>query len=590
MTSHPTQPADSAPAAGTAPSVPSSFDRRHDLDALRATAMLLGIVLHASLAYVTFPFWAVYDDRHSAVFDLLVSVIHSFRMPVFFMLSGFFTAMLWRKRGIGSLAKHRVKRILLPLLLFLVTIIPLQMGILALIYGAVPMGGQDYGSPRVENLWDAAKHNDVASLKRFIEEEDDLDRYGPEHELPALNWAALNGSTEAARLLIEAGADVHVVSGDNSTPLSHAAFTGRADIAKMLLEAGADPNVVNDHQTTALDNTETDWGIVQWVAGAIGLQVDQESLEKGRKEIRALLRQHGGKFGGELGREAGAPERRQDDRTGGVREAYESIKGWPIFHLGQIFHHLWFLWHLCLLLIPFLLYALVADALKWRGPPKWLFRSPWVFLWILPLTMLPQSLHGDIGPDTTIALVPFPHIIGLYFVYFFFGAFYWDCDDREGRLSRYWWVMLPLALIALYPLAAALTHDPEAAWIPAWLRGGAGPLVKVLAQVLFVWFMIFGLMGLFRALCRRENRIVRYVSDSSYWLYVAHLPLIFVAQHLVKPLDAPAAVKFGIVCVSVTAVLLLTYDFCIRYTWVGTLLNGPRSRPTKRLRHRPAAE
>ena len=39
----------------------SSYPRRYDLDALRATAMLLGIVLHAGLSFTPFP-WAVQDE------------------------------------------------------------------------------------------------------------------------------------------------------------------------------------------------------------------------------------------------------------------------------------------------------------------------------------------------------------------------------------------------------------------------------------------------------------------------------------------------------------------------------------------------
>lgn len=101
----------------------TSANRRHDLDALRAIAMLLGIVLHAALSFGSIP-WTVTDVQQSEFYDVLFACIHGFRMPLFFMLSGFFTAMLWRKRGLGSLLKHRFKRIFLPLLIGCVTIVP----------------------------------------------------------------------------------------------------------------------------------------------------------------------------------------------------------------------------------------------------------------------------------------------------------------------------------------------------------------------------------------------------------------------------------------------------------------------------------
>src|SRR5262245_33167878 len=94
----------------------STFARRSDLDALRAVAMLLGIVLHAALSF--FPsFWVVTDSRQDSDFGIVVSAIHGFRMPLFFVMSGFFSAMLLYRRGRGSLVKHRFKRVFLPLLL-----------------------------------------------------------------------------------------------------------------------------------------------------------------------------------------------------------------------------------------------------------------------------------------------------------------------------------------------------------------------------------------------------------------------------------------------------------------------------------------
>ena len=97
--------------------------RRSDLDALRAAAMLLGILLHAGLSFVPFP-WPVQDERQSGFYWFLFAAIHGFRMPVFFLLSGFFTAMLWRRRGMKSMLTHRFRRVLLPFLLGLVTIVP----------------------------------------------------------------------------------------------------------------------------------------------------------------------------------------------------------------------------------------------------------------------------------------------------------------------------------------------------------------------------------------------------------------------------------------------------------------------------------
>lgn len=58
----------------------------------------------------------------------------------------------------------------------------------------------------------------------------------------ALIFAAQNGSTESARLLLAAGADADDVAGDGKSALVMAAFSGHTDVAQLLLAAGADPN------------------------------------------------------------------------------------------------------------------------------------------------------------------------------------------------------------------------------------------------------------------------------------------------------------------------------------------------------------
>ena len=101
--------------------------RFHELDALRAFAMLLGVVLHTALFLIPID-WP--GQAEEASFDLpydeIVHAIHGFRMPMFFLLSGFFTAMLWQSRGLRVLIDQRIKRVGLPLLIGAFTIIPVQ--------------------------------------------------------------------------------------------------------------------------------------------------------------------------------------------------------------------------------------------------------------------------------------------------------------------------------------------------------------------------------------------------------------------------------------------------------------------------------
>ena len=101
--------------------------RYHSMDALRASMMLLGIVLHSAASYVVSPMgeaWPFKDAQTSSVFDLMVWVIHLFRMPVFFVAAGFFAAMLMQRDGVRAFAVNRAKRVLLPLGLFWPIVLP----------------------------------------------------------------------------------------------------------------------------------------------------------------------------------------------------------------------------------------------------------------------------------------------------------------------------------------------------------------------------------------------------------------------------------------------------------------------------------
>ena len=100
-------------------------------------------------------------------------------------------------------------------------------------------------------------------------------------------------------------------------------------------------------------------------------------------------------------------------------------------------------------------------------------------------------------------------------------------------------------------------------------------------QAAYPWFITFGLMGLFRRYCPADNATMRYLSDSAYWLYLAHLPLIIAAQLAVKDWPIPALAKFLLIVTVVTAFLLWTYQTLVRYTWLGRFLNGPRARPAR---------
>ena len=116
---------------------PVRGQRHYDLDALRAWAMFLGIMLHAAIFVLPAPEgrWPMHDPAASGdrTYKLVIDAIHGFRMPVFFLLSGFFSALLWQRRGIRAFRRQRLQRIGIPLLASCLTILPASVWLLKLI-------------------------------------------------------------------------------------------------------------------------------------------------------------------------------------------------------------------------------------------------------------------------------------------------------------------------------------------------------------------------------------------------------------------------------------------------------------------------
>jgi glucans biosynthesis protein C len=92
----------------------SSNGRLYYLDALRAFCMLFGVLSHG----------ATIGQHGEAVFEFLKQTSDLFRMSAFFAVAGFFTAMVYRRKGAAGYVAGRVRLILVPLAAGLVLIAP----------------------------------------------------------------------------------------------------------------------------------------------------------------------------------------------------------------------------------------------------------------------------------------------------------------------------------------------------------------------------------------------------------------------------------------------------------------------------------
>ena len=370
--------------------------RHHDLDALRATAMLLGILLHACTRFM--PYYDTDNVVASTTLETTIKVVHGFRMPLFFLISGFFTAMLWHKRGALSLLRHRAKRVLLPFALSLIFVVP------------------------------------------FI------------------GW----GFTTGQRL-----------SGQTPGP--------RPDYLAKILN---------------------------------------------------------------------------------------------IFDLKLT--HLWFLWMLWVLVCFFVVAVSIGYLIQRLNPSvaAWLGRRRSIFIAVMVATTLAGQYgmsDSRFGAGYTETILLDPTVLGYYAGFFAVGA---ALCLPDGALHPYIsrvtkrWVTLSIAALVLGSAALLLV--------------GPNLSVSRVLQVLFAWVSILALLGVFHKFFSISRPWVRWLSDASYWLYVMHLPLVFVFQGLVVDWPLPFFVKTTLIFLFTLIPLLVSYQYAVRYTPIGTLLNGKRTRAKKR--------
>jgi peptidoglycan/LPS O-acetylase OafA/YrhL len=86
---------------------------------------------------------------------------------------------------------------------------------------------------------------------------------------------------------------------------------------------------------------------------------------------------------------------------------------------------------------------------------------------------------------------------------------------------------------------------------------------------------VLGWIGFFVSVFNNPSPIARYLADSSYWVYLIHLPIIIALQVLVSDWSSVGA-KLLFINVVTFAISMFSYQSLVRYTWIGRWLNGQR--------------
>lgn len=256
----------------------------------------------------------------------------------------------------------------------------------------------------------------------------------------------------------------------------------------------------------------------------------------------------------------------------GWAEAMALLSSFAAFnnmHLG----HLWFLYYL-LFLYPATLVAMPLLKFFWKMFQPSIkqaiagFFTSWkallLFSLLTLLTLLPMT---EAALDTHTFIIPSPHILLAYGVFFGYG---WGLYLQRQKLAWFtsrWKIFSIAALILSTLYLIVFLGKPVADATYAALLG------KSLAAV-SIWLIIFASIGLFERYFCKPSPMVRYLSDASYWMYLVHLPVSLGMVGVLAKWHLPAFLKFSVVLGVTIVCTLLTYHYLVRSTFIGVFLNG----------------
>ena len=146
-------------------------------------------------------------------------------------------------------------------------------------------------------------------------------------------------------------------------------------------------------------------------------------------------------------------------------------------------------------------------------------------------------------------------------------------------LQKVWYVYLMLALaLTVFCLATIGTT-------PRWIGGnlaGADRILYTAAYTVGLWCWVFAFVGAAVRFLSRPSAVTRYLADASYWVYLMHMTTVLFFVTLLRPYDWHWSIKLAICVGGSMPILLVTYHYLVRFTWIGAILNGRRhARPEK---------
>lgn len=428
--------------------------RYHSMDALRAVAMLLGIFMHTAI-----PMAMISDVSEHPLPQIIQQFLHMFRMQAFFLVAGFFARFLYHRDGWMQMIKNRSMRILLPLILGCIFLLPLTH--VMVVFGAVRAQTPDAAFPW-NDVWN---YFEAGRFWTYL--------------FPNYLWFLI-------------------------------------------------------------------YLMVMYIAAVVGYRFLKAINKNGWVE-------HTGDWLIQTG-----------------------CKRWYGFFIWALIGAVWMI---CMRTVtvdlapfyfrplagPFGLYFLffIAGWLLHRNAGLLdVLKKRWIYYLLVPIPIFIIAILCFIPLFITSTEVEGEYMMS------FFEQFKGLKDvmtsqeffDDEGIAE---WVIVDLF---------RSINVPE----PIPMNVIIGGILIVVFSTQIMWALTFWMVGIFVRFFNTQSSGFRYIADSSYWLYLTHMPLVMYLQVEWAYWELPWYIKLPWMNLVVVVILLISYHLFVRSTYLGVLLNGRR--------------
>lgn len=250
---------------------------------------------------------------------------------------------------------------------------------------------------------------------------------------------------------------------------------------------------------------------------------------------------------------------------------FESLKSVSDF-LPKTTSHLWFLYYLSLItgttVILGLLLKIVPELTKRITKTfNWIIKRPLVrIIFFSGLIFLTLTILGTSMVNASVSLIPERNTFVYFLIFYLIGWILFKSKQHLKTFIIYDWICT-LSAIMLTTAQGLIIQIYE-------LKPNSNSGILILFSSVVVCLFLFGITGLFIRYGSNHSAKMRYISDSSYWVYLIHLPLTAIIPAFIWDFPFPAFLKFLIVLSSTTIICFTSYHYFVRNTFIGKFLNG----------------